>query len=454
MKRTALAVLLASVAAPVLQAETVSLEQAVERALEADPRIRERQHFVDAARALLQEATGHGNAIFDVNAFVGLTPGVRGGFFERGAETCQPPDCRPRSDLYDFDDGISPWTGLQFSVIKPLYTFGKIERYAAAAQGNVDVKRGDVRIQRADTRFDTTRAYYGYLTARDTRLLLEDVRGRVQGAIGVAQRWLEEGNGEVRQSDIFALQSGLGILNNYLAQARAVESIALDGLRTLMGMPLDAELQLADPGIAPVELPTELLSDLIEQALSQRPEMGQLEAGLRARRSLVEANKAERLPNVYAGVVGSLSYAPRRDRLDNPHIYDPFNHIGVTPVLGLKWDWASGVQPARVAQAQAELDALIERAAFAQRGIPFEVAEQFHRVQAMHTAVQELTQASRAGRRWMVSTYADFEAGLEEGSKVLEAMRGYALAHTEYLAAVNEYNLHVARMRRAVGMDQ
>ena len=39
-----------------VNAEVITLEQAIERALQTDPRIEERQHLVAAAHALLQEA--------------------------------------------------------------------------------------------------------------------------------------------------------------------------------------------------------------------------------------------------------------------------------------------------------------------------------------------------------------------------------------------------------------
>ncbi|NIP71543.1 MAG: TolC family protein [Gammaproteobacteria bacterium] len=432
-------------------AQTMNMEQAVESALQADPRISERRHLVDAARALLQEALGHRALRFDVNSFAGLAPGLEGGFYEGGASSCSALPCTPRSDAYEFDDGLSLWANVQFRVIKPLYTFGKIESYSEAAQGKVDVTRGDVDLERSKVRLQVTRAYYGYLAARDTRYLFEDVRQRLENAENLVQRWLRDGAGAVKQSDLYAVQTGLAVVNKHLAQARAVEQVALDGLKVLTGVGLDGELQVAERHIRPVPLPDRGLAALQQRALAKRPEMGQLEAGLRARRALVAASKAEKMPDLYVGLAGSLAYSPDRDRLDNPFIYDPFNYVGVTPVVGLRWEWASGVQPARVARAQAELEALVEKASFARRGIPFEVAEAYHQAHAHHKAVQELEQGSRAGRRWMIARYADFEAGLEEASNVLEAFQGYVLAHSDYLSTVNDYNVHVTRLKTVSG---
>ncbi len=432
-----------ALAAEPAQSIVLSLDEAVERALAADPRIEERLHLVNEARALLQRAQGSDDLIFDVNAFVGLTTQVEGGFFEPGTTT-------PRSDKYEYN-GLTTWTSVQFSIIKPLYTFGKIEHFSDAAKGNITVKKGDVRLQRAETTLDVTRAYYGYLAARDTRYLFEDVEGRLQKAQDLVERWIAEESGDVRQADLYALQSGMAIVRRYHATAESVEAIALAGLKMLTGIERHAELELADSRIRPVDLPPEALEELQQMALERRPEMNQLAAGLQARRSLVAAHRAGKLPNIYAGVAGMAAYSPKREKLKNPYIYDAFNDYGATPLVGVKWNWATGVQAAEVAGANAALAALAERASFAQQGIPFQVAEQFHHVQGHYKMVAELKQGSRAARRWMVSRYVDFEAGLEEAEAVLAAFQGYVLIYSDYLMAVNNYNMHVARLRHVTG---
>ena len=427
-----------------VRAEALSLPQLIDNALHHDPRISEQEKLVGAARALLQEAQGSDNLIYDVNAFIGLTTQVKDGFFEQGAPST------PRSDRYAFD-GLSTWSGLQFSLIKPLYTFGKIENYEKAAESNIEIKREDVTKQRASTVVDVSRAYYGYLTARDTRYLLEDVARRLDNVVKLARQWLDSGTNEIRQSDLYALQAAQALVGNYLAKAQAIEQVALDGLKVLTGIGLDGELEISDKHVTPVSLPEQSLDDLKKNALEQRPEMLQLQAGLAARRSLVAAKQAEKRPNVYAGIVGAAAYSPNRASLDSPFIYDPFNDYGATPLLGIQWQWQSGVQPAHVAQAQAELDALVEKSSFARQGIPFEVAEQYHQVMGHYESVQKLSQGSRAARRWMISTYADFEAGVQKAEKVLTAFQGYVMTHSDYLSAVNDYNMHVVQLRYVTG---
>ena len=266
--------------------------------------------------------------------------------------------------------------------------------------------------------------------------------------------WLEAGEGDAKQSDLYALQAGQGLLGKYRAQAAALERIALDGLKVVTGVGLDGAIEVADQRLQAVALPPLSLPELKQQALSDRPEMQQLEAGLKARRSLVEANKAEAMPNIYTGLLGLLSYAPGRDRLNNPYISDIFNESAFTPVVGVKWDWKGGVQNGKIASAQAELNALISKSDLARSGIPYQVAEQYYQVQGYHESVQKLEEASRSSRRWMIASYTDFEAGLERADKVMTAFQAYVLASSDYLQTTFDYNMHVAQLEAAIGARQ
>ena len=427
-------------------ADTINLPQAVEMSLAADPRIKEREQLIESARALLQEAQASNGWRVSANAFVGLAPEVKGGFYQNGATS----GTTPRSDDSNID-GISDWTHVEFSLIKPLYTFGKVERYGEAAQANIDLKRGDLRQTRSDTVYDTKRAYFGYLTARDVRVFLEDMQSRLAQTITTTERELKEESGQSKQSDLYALQTARGLIAKYVYQARAVEKISLDGLRVITGMGLNSDLQVADQRIEPVAFPKMDLSQLQARALMDRPEMQQLEAGLRSRRALVAAKKADRMPDVYAGVVGVFNYASNRDRLDNPHITDSFNGGGLTPVVGVKWDTTFGVADAKVNQAQAELEALNHKKAFALAGIPYEISEAYANAQANFESQKALAESAAAARRWMVASLADFSAGLEKGDKVAEALKSYTLANTEYLRTINDYNMNVAQLARLSG---
>lgn len=434
------------------RADTVVLDlpQSIERALKGDARIDEKEKLVEAARGLLAEARGGDDWLFNVNSFIGFAPSLRGGLFETTDSTTGKKSVGIPNNAFNID-GLSPWYYVDFSFIKPLHTFGKIKHYSRAAAGNIQVKQGDVALQRNQTLLEVTRAYNGYLAAKDTRLMLEDSAKKLEAARDLVQGWLDNDEGKAKQSDLYALQTGTALLQRYIAEASGLERIALAGLRLLAGVSPEDELELVDKRLAPVELPEGDLKTLQAQALVQRPELRQLAAGLEARREWMLAKKSESNPNLYAGIAGLISVSPLREDLSTVSAYDPFNSAGATPMLGLKWEWASGRQPAQVAQARAEMESTLALQTFALNGIPFQVAEQYHTVHSYHEMVQKLYDGSRSGRRWMLSSYADFEAGIEQPDKVISAFLGYIQAYSDYLKTVNDYNLHVAQLRVVTG---
>ncbi len=429
----------------------LDLDKATALALQADPRIDEQRAYRRKAEALLQEAEGSAGWRFDVTAFGALTTAVNGGFYQDGAESCSG-NCTPRSDAYDLKEGLSLWAGLTFTIVKPLTTFGLLENYQKAAEQNIIVKQQQVRLQRDITRRDVAKAWFGYLAARDGRRLMEDTEKRLQAALALVQQWLEEGGGQAKLSDQYALQAGLALVQRYRAEAEGLEAIALEGLRMLTGVGRKERIEPDARRLSPLPLPDKPLDEWVDTALAQRAEMKQVEAGLVARRALVAAKKASAKPIVFAGVAGSLAWSPDRDRLDNPYIYDPFNHVAASPLVGLRWQWEAGAQPARVAQAEADLDALLSKADFARQGIPFQVAEQYHLVQSKYEAQRQMRESALAARRWMIAAYSDFEAGLEKAEKILAAMQAYVLAYGDYLKLVNEYNNHVIQLNTVSGV--
>jgi outer membrane protein TolC len=429
----------------------VNLQQAIEMALSADPRIDEKRAFVKKAEALLQEADGKGGLRYSIDSFLAITTGVDGGFYENGDTRCSA-NCTPRSDAYDLDDGLSLWTTFTFSIIKPLTTFGQLENYQLAARNNILIKQEDVTLQQEEVKLQVVQAYYGFLAARDTRYLLEDTQKRLKGALEMVTSWLDEGSGKVKLADRYALDAGVGLVNRFLADASGLEKIALEGLKLLTGMEAGQPLELEDSRLRVEPMPDRELDEWIELAVENRAEFKQVEAGLAARRALVEAKRAASKPIIFAGVAGSAAYAPEREKLDNPYITDPFNHAAMSPLIGLRWQWEADALPAQVAQEQAELDALLHKASFARKGIPFQVTEQYYMVQSKHDALTAMKQSAQSARRWMISAYTDFESGLGEAEKILTAMQVYVLAYADYIKIVNDYNNHLSKLNSVSGV--
>ncbi len=436
--------------AEVVPNEPVTLEQATEMALHADPRIEEQRANVARAQALIERVEGEGGPRVSANLFMGLAPKAEDGIFDNGTNTCPKGEsCTLRDDGNELDEGFTVTSGLTASIIRPLYTFGKLENYGAAASLNRDVKASEVALARGETWLTVRRAYWGYLAARDTRRMLEGVKRQVDRTRKEMRKDAEAG--EVPMSQLYALESGAAQLDRYLAEAGSVESIAIDGLKTIIGVPIDSSIEVADSAIEPIALPDDEVSDLARRALAQRPEMAMAENGQAAMRHYVEARKSERYPNLYAGLVAGATYTPGRDRLNNPYINQPLNQAYAGPVVGLQWDFNPGVTRANVSDAEAQLQGVVAKAKLARQGIPFQVSEAYHAATGLDRQIAALDSAKENTRKWMVSTFMDYQAGLVDGGDLAEAVKANTEAQADYFRAINDYNMSVAKLAVATG---
>ena len=427
----------------------ITLEQATEMALNSDPRIDEQRANVARAQALIERVQGEGGVRLSANLFAGLAPKASDGIFTNGTNTCPDAGCTLRDDGADLDEGITVTTGLTASIIQPLYTFGKLSNYGEAARLNRDVKASEVALARGETWLTVRRAYWGYLAARDTRRMLAGVMRKVEGTRDDRREDFDDGRAAMSQ--LYAIESGAARLERYLAEAQSVESIAIDGLKTIIGVPIDAEIEVADPRIEPVAMPGAQLTELADRALAQRPEMAMAENGQAAMRSYVAARKSERYPNLYAGVIAGVNYTPGRERLNNPYINQPLNQAYATPVVGVKWDFNPGVVRANVSDSEAQLQAVVAQAELARQGIPFQVAEAYHQAHGLDRQIRALDDAKDSTRKWMVSSFLDFQAGLIDGGKLADAVKANTETQADYFRAINDFNMSIARLAVATG---
>ena len=121
------------------------------------------------------------------------------------------------------------------------------------------------------------------------------------------------------------------------------------------------------------------------------------------------------------------------------------------PVVGLKWDCAFEVDNARVNQAQAELEALYHKKAFAVGRHPVGSGR---RPMPMRRPISNPSASwpkvrLRHGAGWWLRWPISGRSG--RGRPGSEAVRNYALTQVEYLRTVNDYNMNVAELARLTG---
>jgi outer membrane protein TolC len=388
------------------------------------------------ARAQLDEARWAPFSQWSFNGGIGLAPTVRGN------NTFSPnTDVSLTSSL-----GLAWQANLSGAV--PLWTFGKITHLWEAADANVKLNEATIEKERDAVRADVRKAYFGLQLARDSLLMLKDVRKALDKA--VAQ--LDAQVAEEKADAIEALR-----LKTYAAELEARESeaerwarIALTGLRFYTGI---AALDIPDVPLKGPKHELGHVSRYLTAARVHRPEIAMAHAGVLARTAQVELSRAQLFPDIGIGLSAGLSTAPEVANQINPYVNDPGNYFRYGFALAMQWKLDLLPQSARIRFAEAQLEEMRAQQAFALGGVGSEVEIAYAEVVDWKRRVDTFGKATKFAKQWLVRVQAGIDTGTLEEKDLLDPAKQYATQKFNLLNATMELDLAMTRLAKATGWD-
>lgn len=420
--------------------QVLTLDNAVALAVQNSPQIKEQQFGVLKRQSQRAQADAARFAQFEMTVVGGPSPRARG-------NQISSPDSKT-------DPAITGVFGLAtFSLVQPLYTFGKIDSLREAAAHGIAVSQAQVQERATKVALLVHEAYYGYLLAVSLENLGSEIADQLSSTIDKVQRQLNAGAPGVDNVDLFKLQTFQGELEKQLNDVREGKALALAGLRTLLGLDPAQPIELAEAVLEPRVHDALALEQYVADARHMRPEFTQAREGVKAYEKLVDAARADYYPVLFLGVFGSVAEATNRDRVRNPFIYDRLKDDVVAPVLGLQWKLNFGITAGKVDEVAAELGQIQQKQALAEQGIPFQVRQAYLEVQQHQANIAATRKGFRSGRQWLVAAVSNFDLGVGPGKDVADAVVAYAKLRAEYFQAVYNYNLGLAKLDHATGRD-
>lgn len=429
------------------ETKILSLDDCIRMALEHAPELREAEQDIMAAEADLSQAKAGQWAQLDVVGIAGPVndadqPLVTGRFNDSG---------RFRGRLVEQDqESIGVFGRLELFLVQPLYTFGKISNRRDAAARGVEVQRIAREKTRGDIILSVKELYFALIVALQGKAAAQDAQGFNEDARSRIQRLLQVNAGNVDPTDLHRQEAFAAEVRAFQAKAESGARIAALALKKKVGLPPDQELKLDRSELPAGDRALGSQEEYIQTALGRRPELKQLAEGIEAQRSLVNAARADLYPSFFGAAIGSLAGAPGRERLDISYIPDDFNHARMGVVLGAEWHLDMGIGRARLRKEEANYRKLLHTREFAEQNIPVEVAKHYQDVVEYKTAYEAYHEGASAARRWIVSSFTNFDMGLGTAKDMFDAIDRYGKNQGEYLLALYNYHVALARLDHAV----
>jgi outer membrane protein TolC len=414
-----------------------SLQRILELADRNHPNIAQARAKLMQARAQLDEA--HYAPFFGgfrATGGVGIAPTVRGNSV-----------FSPNTDASLTSNMGLAWRASVETII-PLWTFGKITNTWDAAEANVKVNVASMEVDRDAVRHDVRKAFFGLQLARDSDLLLKDVRTELDKAEAKLRESVEKDDGD--PIELLKLQTYAAELEVREAEVQRYITVARAGLRFYTGVP---NLDIPDE---PIRAPRHQLGHVtryLAAARLYRPEIAMARAGINAREATLQIARSGLFPNIGLLAQFGLGAAPEIANQINPFVSDPGNYVSLGFGLGFQWNLDFASQAARIRFAEGQLEEVRAQQRYALGGVGAEVEVAYAEVVDWKKRLAAYTKAADYAKKWLITVQQSLDIGTMEDKDVLEPAKAYATHKYNQLNAIMELDMAMARLAKATGWD-
>lgn len=417
---------------------TVTLEQAVQSALQQNPAFRSSQDDGEAARARLKQVQSAWYPRFDFHQD-----------FMRGNNPIDVFGWKLTQRQFNARDFAlnnlntpTPLDNFQtrFDGQWRLFDSGQTLFHQRSAKKLVTVADFQTEQARQDLILEVVRAYYSIGVLQENKTAAENA---VKTAEANAQRMeTMHTAGTVVDSDLLSARVFVAQMKDRQIRAQNDLAMAEMQLARLMGLPIEQQLELAwamgEPNAS-----TKTLEEWTQTALAERPALRAAQLQETAADDERKAAKAEFGPTI------ALFGSTERDAMT---LAGP---SGTNWTAGARLDFnlfAGGATKARLAEAAANANKAKHNVEWFRSGVTLEVRQAFldaeaaaQRAEAAHDAADEAKESLRIVQN-------RYEAGLTTITELLRAQTAQLDARTLYLNALQDWQVSQAQLARAAGV--
>lgn len=353
----------------------------------------------------------------------------------------------------NYDDwGVFSYT--EASGYVPIYGFGKIRHLKKAARLGVSVGKALEDIARAEVRFRILKGYFGLVLARELQSVMDEGRGYFDKAKSHVAKMKAADDPSFDPVDEMKIRVYDAQVQSRELEAGRMRDLALGSLRHAFGEDPQSGPDVVTAAPEPIiPLRTVTLADAIEAASTGRVDLVALRRGVAARASEVNARYWAMYPDFVLAGRFTIAYTSNADHQGSPFANDPFNGWGAGGGLALRWDLDLAKKIGEWREAKANRRKLAADLAEAERGVRLEVEKLFLEMRDARAMVSAQQDALKAARGWVVSKLDLYENDLATLRDVLDGLMPFFQARLDLLKAIHDYNVSVASLERATGLD-
>lgn len=324
----------------------------------------------------------------------------------------------------------------------PLWTFGKLSAARDAAGAGVQAASAEHIQVKNRLIHDLRRAYFGLQLALDAQQMVAEGKPKLVQAQQRFEERLAAGDTDVEPVDGYRLAGAVVEVEARESEATRLEHSARYALQLLTNQ---AQVQVPDCPLAPVELELEPMEQYVDDAVGGRPELRMLRAARTAKQAEVTSKRAAFFPDIALALEAEASYIPGQTAFEH---YRPY-YVGAAVVA--RWNMDLWGHHVRAERSEREALALQAQSSLAENGIRLEVQTQYESVLDAERRLSAWKRGHQSARRWFVSSAQGYEVGTVSSKELIDGVSAYFKARFAHLQAIHDRNVAIAGLEVVVG---
>lgn len=331
------------------------------------------------------------------------------------------------------------------SIQQPLYASGKVGAALKIAEYYQDLVQQRLAEAEASLELQVKQAFYDAVLASDLVKVSTEALNQAESNHNVVQKLFQQGM--VAEFELLRAQVQVANVKPQLLKARNASELALQNLKTIIGYPLEQQVELI------FDFPEEALERTIDYdtalflAWQRRPELHQLAQQTIIQQKLITIAKGGYKPSVYFST--SYQWQAQTDRF-TPDNRDWINSLSSSLTLQIPifdgFKTSADIQQAQVDYKQTQL-----RKKQVNEQIALEIKQAVSNWKEARERIEAQRWAVKLAREGLKIAEVRYQNGIGTQLEVIDSQLALITAQTNQVQAYHDFLIAEAQLKKAVG---
>jgi outer membrane protein TolC len=334
----------------------------------------------------------------------------------------------------------------QLDFVLPIYTGGKISALVEQAKlGKSIAQEGKVRT-RNQVIYDVKKYYYGAIVAKQIKQLTSDTLDRMSFIRDLTSQMYKGGSMSVKKTDYLRSKLSVSMIEVFYEDIKAKEMMAKSALANAMGYTYEKEIEVTDAKL-PTPMMDKSIDMMVQKAYEFNPDYNTLKLAIKVQNAKVDEARSAYLPQA--------AFTASATHMYNDYEYGVINDTNRNSWsigIGLQWSLFNGMRTTNeVQQRKLEKMKMQDQEILLKDGLALQIKQSYIDIQSTYNKYKILTDAVEVAKENRDLNTRAYQADMVKTKDVIESQLFEAITQADFYRCQNEHALAQAKADLIVG---